>query len=110
MQSCGRYLKEKLPFSLISSSFFHFTPHRLQQLCAGHDTHFGPMEMDSEGLRSFSLHRGNPKVRQLCFPSAGKPEFAPQHLKMLLSWMGLSVAFLVVGSLPTGASGWLYWE
>lgn len=137
MQRCGRYLKEKLPFGLISFSSFHLTPRPLQQLCTGHDTCFGLMKTDNEGLGSCvciwreqkgdrgsrqlggkSLCRaavfsmlpshcvgGTQKWGWLCFSSAGKPEFAPQHLKMLLSWMGLAVALLVVGVPSTRSSG-----
>lgn len=149
----GRYLKEKLPFGPISSSSsFHLMPWPLQQSCVGHDTCFGLMKTDNEGLGSWvgiwkgqtddrgsrqlagkSLCRaavfsmlpsqcmgGTQKWGRLCFSSAGKPAFGPQHLKMMLSWVGLAVAFwwlgslprgfLVVGSLPRGVGGQLCWE
>lgn len=49
---------------------------------------------------AFPLHGGEPKIGVVCFSYARKPKFAFQvDLKVLLIWMGLTMAFLVAGSI-----------
>jgi len=65
---------------------------------------------------AFLLPRGTPKWGRLGFSPAGDPEFAPQHQKVVVSWIGLAVAFLAIrvpskrssgGWVPSKSSRWM---